>query len=106
MSKNKKSSYVKNKIKKTNKYKQLKEIKIMKKNSFLVKQVLMSIVTEGKRRTDEEVGQPVSTLSHKESEPRGPLFFAPSGRWPAYRRRYEGIIISNGKRNISKVKDY
>ena len=32
---------------KTNKYKQLKKIKIMKKNSVLVKQVLMSIVTAG-----------------------------------------------------------
>ena len=30
MSKNKKSSYAKNKIKKTNKYKQLKKMKIMK----------------------------------------------------------------------------
>ena len=47
MSKNKKSSYVKNKIEKTNKYKQLKKIKIMKKNSVLVKQVLMSTLTAG-----------------------------------------------------------
>ena len=30
------------------------------------------------------------------------FFFAPSGRWPAYRQRYEGIIISNGKRTSQK----
>jgi hypothetical protein len=45
----------------------------------------------------------VKNLSHKEKRAARPaFFFAPSGRWPAYRQRYEGIIISNGKRNISK----